>query len=985
MSIRPRAVACLSLFLPFVLPMPIAAQDVVQLEQTESEPLAPPPQALQTGDEETWLYEGSDIPVDREWLFGEMDNGLRYAVRHNGVPPGQVAIRIRIDAGSLHERNKERGFAHFLEHLLFRESKYLGPGEAIPMWQRLGATFGSDTNAETSFTHTVYKLDLPNASPEKVAESFKLLSGMVREPKLTQSNLAAELPIVLAEKRERGGAGERAAEQTRTTLFAGQRLAERLPIGTPETLSGATPETLQEFHRRWYRPENTVISVAGDIDPMLFAGLIEKWFGDWQAEGKHVEAPDFGDPVAPKGAKSSNPVGETAVIVEPDLPRSFTYGVMRPWRPVVDTIEYNEGLLVDAIAQALINRRLEARARAGGEYLYAQVQQDDISRSADATFVSFAPLGGDWQGALDDVRGVIADALKTPPSDEEIAREIAEFDVVFQSSVEQASVQSGAELADNIVEAVDIRETTASPETVLQVFRGMTEKITPARVLEHTRALFDGTVIRGAYLTPDASEAKPATVRTALLKKVTADENARLAASTISFADLPPIGEPGEVVARQPTGLFGIEQIQFANGVKALLWAHGSEPGRVSVNVRFGSGFQAFDAADGPYINLAQGALVGSGIGELGQEEIDRITTGRKMGFDFEVDEGAFVFSAQTRKEDLADQLYLFAAKLDMPRWDPNPVQRNIAAARIAYESYETNPGGVLSRDLEYLLRDKDTRFATPTPQTLAGLTPEGFRETWEPVLAEGPVEVIIFGDFDADAAVADLSRTFGALEPREVDADLEASEIAFPAAQEAPTVLTHRGDPDQAAAVVAWPSGGGVDDLRLSRQLEILTQLFNNRLLEAMRERSGASYAPNVSSNWPTDVDSGGRITAFAQLKPEDVPIFFEEADRIAAELASTPVEADELARVTEPLRQLINRASTANQFWLYQLEGATRDPRLIGLTRSLMADYSRTTPEAMQALAARFLDPAKEYKIAVIPEGQQLSTRRPEVQTGR
>src|SRR3546814_3138331 len=66
----------------------------------------------------------------------------------------------------------------------------------------------------------------------------------------------------------------------------------------------------------------------------------------------------------------SSDLGELAVGVEPDLPRSLTYAVMRPWRPVEDTIVYNEGLLLDAVAQAIINRRLEARARGGGSFLY---------------------------------------------------------------------------------------------------------------------------------------------------------------------------------------------------------------------------------------------------------------------------------------------------------------------------------------------------------------------------------------------------------------------------------------------------------------------------------------------------------------------------------------------------------------------------------------------------------------------------------------
>jgi zinc protease len=191
------------------------------------------------------------------------------------------------------------------------------------------------------------------------------------------------------------------------------------------------------------------------------------------------------------------------------------------------------------------------------------------------------------------------------------------------------------------------------------------------------------------------------------------------------------------------------------------------------------------------------------------------------------------------------------------------------------------------------------------------------------------------------------------------------------------PTVLYHRGDANQAAAVVAWPSGAGVPGLPESRQLQILTDLFNNRLLDEMRERTGASYSPQVGSDWPEDIASGGSISAIATVRPEDVPAFFAATDKIAHELATTPPTADELARVTEPLKQSISRASTGNTFWLWQLEGASTDPRRVNLLRSLMTDYTRTTPQAMQALAAKYLAARPPFRLAVIPQGQQLATR--------
>ncbi|MBO9505526.1 insulinase family protein [Qipengyuania flava] len=964
----PRAIRRLALVLPAVLlvPQPLLAQ----------EPATPSPQHVTPAGGTPWIYEGSDVPRDEEWIFGELPNGLRYAVRKNGVPPDQVSVRVRIDAGSLHEEDSELGYAHLLEHLLFRESRYLGPAEAIPTWQRLGATFGSDTNAETSPTHTVYKLDLPNVNEAKLAESMKLLSGMVRSPVLSDANVKAEVPIVLAEKRERGGPGERAGNASREVLFSGQRLATRTPIGTEETLGTATGDSVSAFYKRWYRPENAVIVAAGDMDPLQLAAEIEKWFGDWQGEGPAVPAPDFGDPVAPAGADPENPVGEVGVVVEPDLPRSFTYAVMRPWRPVQDTVAYNEGLLRDALAQALINRRLESRARAGGSYLYAQVSQDDVSRSADMTFVSFAPLTDDWKTALDDIRGVIADALATPPSQEEIDRELAEFEIVFKSQVEQRRVLPGPRLADDIVNAVDIREAVAAPETVLTVFNSMRETITPELVLDHTRALFTGDVIRASYVTPATGEASAEAIRAALGEDIAADAEARVAAQAISFDDLPAVGEPGEVVAQAPIGVLDIEQVEFANGVKAILWANDAEPGRVAVKVRFGAGYRAIDPEDAVYANLGYAALIGSGIGDLGQEELDVLATGRKFGFDFQTGDGAFSFYAQTREQDLEEQLYLFAAKLAMPGWDPNPVIRAKAAGKLAYESYGANPNGVLQRDLEYLLSDRDARFRTPTPQMFDAATPEGFRETWEPLLKQGPVEVLVFGEFDKAATVDALRRTFGALAPRDAaPADVLERPVAFPEAGET-VVRHHRGDANQAAAVIAWPSGAGVENLRESRRLEVLVSLFNNRLMEAMREHAGASYSPVVRSEWPSDVSSGGRIAALAQLRPEDVPVFFAEAERIAQELASAPVSEDEYNRVVEPLRQYVSRASTGNLFWLYQLEGATQDPRRIPMLRFLLADYTQTPPAELQALAQKYLGSRAGWRLAVIPQGQTLAT---------
>ncbi|MES2300608.1 MAG: insulinase family protein, partial [Pseudomonadota bacterium] len=148
------------------------------------------------------------------------------------------------------------------------------------------------------------KLDIPNATSEKLDETFKLLSGMVTAPIFTDHGVKTEVPIVLAEMRERTSPQSRVLDQTRDLFFKNQLLASRERL------------LVKAFHDKWYRPDNTVIVVAGDADPAALVARIEQWFGGWKVAGKKPVQPDFGKPVAPAGLDPKNPVGEAKVLVD---------------------------------------------------------------------------------------------------------------------------------------------------------------------------------------------------------------------------------------------------------------------------------------------------------------------------------------------------------------------------------------------------------------------------------------------------------------------------------------------------------------------------------------------------------------------------------------------------------------------------------------------------------------------------------------------
>ena len=935
-------------------------------KQPQRAPAAPPPPPTAPAvpvDTRPWLFEGSDIPPDPAWNFGKLPNGLRYAVRRNGVPPGQVSIRVRIDAGSLYEKDDEQGFAHLIEHLSFRASKYVPADQTKQVWQRLGATFGSDSNAQTGFVSTVYKLDLPAITEPNLDESLKIVAGMMTDPVISAAGLSSERPAVMAEQREAPGPQVRYGDALRGVFFAGQPIADRSPIGTIKTLEAATPQSVQAFHDAWYRPERTVVILSGDIDPAIAAELIVKNFAGWQGKGPNPPDPDFGKPDPSKPA--------TGVIAEPAMPAIVASAILRPWKFNADTIEFNQRRLADFVATRIITRRLIDRARTGAAYLEAAVNLDDVSRSVNGTFVNIIPVGNDWDAALKDVRAVIADALKSPPSQAEVDRELAELDSAMKNEVDTSRVEAGSKQADDMVQALDIRETVAGPTTSYDIFVKAREKgyFTPDTVFASTKRIFTGDATRAIVNTKTPDPGAAAKLETALKADVGKSSYTRRVQAAVDMSKLPALGAPATVVSREPLPALEMEKVVFSNGVRLLLYANSGESGRVYVRVRFGNGYAALPANKPTPAWAGDVALMQSGIGSLNQGDLDALTTGRRLGLDFDIGDDAFQLGALTSPADYPDQLRLMASKLAFPNWDPTPITRGKAATLTSYAAYAASPTGVLSRDLEGLLRDGDRRWTTPSEAQVKALTPKAFRKFWEPLLATGPIEVAVFGDVKADEAIAAVAKTFGAL-PQRTTPLLPPQTVRFPAHVATPVVRTHDGPDNQAAAVIAWPTGGGSANIAESRKLDVLAQVFSDRLFDRLRSAAGASYSPYAQSQWPVGLANGGRFLAIGQVAPDNVPLFFKLSREIAAELVATPLADDELKRFIAPMQQRILRSATGNQYWLYQTSGGTYDQRRLDSARAVLSDFARMTPAELQALAAKYLKPEADWTMAVVPK---------------
>jgi zinc protease len=916
------------------------------------------PLFAQTGDR-GWFYRGSDIPPDPAWTFGTLPNGLRYAIRRNALPAGQVSVRVRIDAGSLHEQDNERGWAHFVEHMAFRANHDFADREARHLLERLGVSFGSDSNASTGPTQTVYQLDLPNADRAKLDTGLHYLSEMLDTALFEGAAVDAERKIVLAEKGRRPELSARMQETSWPLFFAGLKIAARDPIGTDATLQGASVAGLRAFYERWYRPDRTTVIVAGDADPKLLEELIAKHFGDWKPSGPAPTEPDYG--------RIATPASSTAALAYRGAPHSASVVWLRPYEKFANTREREKIDMARSLAERIVNRRFEAKARGEAAFVGAGIDEQRRANVADMTSLYVSPRDGKWREALAESFAIVSDALGTPPSQAEIARELQNLHIAATSALEGENTVQSQQRAQQLVTAIDGNSVVASAAATLAMIDEFSKQMTPDYVGAAMRTLFSGEAPRMTLL---SAEPVPAVeVASALRTAVKAAPATRQADRSVTFADLPPLGPEGSEVSRQRIEDMDVTIVRFANGSSLTFKRTDFEKGSVGVALRFGQGVTGL-ASDRPSLQAMASVVGSSGVASLDLDALERLLTGRKMSMSFSVAEDALVMRGQTNGTELADQLRLLATKISFPRWDAPVFARMKTNYLQNYELAFSSAASRGGREFGGFAHRGDKRWAPLEKPAIQALTLGDVQRFFDPVLATGPVDAIVVGDVDLETAVAAMKKSVAALPARAAVAVPAASrQVQAPVPNPAPVTFTHSGDPNQASAVIGWTTFGGIDRVKDRRALSLAANVFQVRLFEELREVEGASYSPSALAISSQNFPDWGIFYAASELRPESVGTFLRIARKIVADLAAKPLPAEEFERAQNPIKSGIERRLKTNSYWLGALEDWTREPALIEQTRNYLADYSSLTPEDVRAAMAAHVADGGDWSMLVLP----------------
>ncbi|GEO00456.1 peptidase M16 [Novosphingobium sediminis] len=918
---------------------------------------------------EHWAFERSDLAPDPAFRFGRLPNGMRYVIRHNATPKGTAEVRLQIDTGSLDERDSERGFAHFVEHMAFNGSTHVPEGEMVKLLEREGLAFGADTNAQTSFEQTMYLLSLPRGEPRLLDTALMLMRETASELSFDPSAVERERGVVLSELRDGQGYALENSKDQMAFLYPQAHYRDRLPIGTVDSLKAATAAALRAFWAREYVPAKATLIVIGDLDADAVEAAIKARFADWPAR-KPAKRPD-------QGRVLVDQQGMSRIHLDPALSERVTVSRHGRWRREPDTEESRRVNLLRQLGYGVINRRMQRLSRLPKPpFRGAGLGTSEVFHIGRTTNLIVDTPDKGWRDGLVAATQVYREALAKGFTEAEVAEQVAGVRSGIENAAASADTRSNDALVGAALLLLRDEKVPTTPASALERFNRHAASFTPAAVLAALRAdaiPLTNPLIRFQGRTAPAG-GEPA-LRAAWEQALRAPLRSQVDVKSGSFG-YTDFGAPGTVASDVTRADLGIRQLRFANGVRLNLKRTDLETDRILVRLALDGG-ELLDTKANPTATEMTSMLPTGGLGKHSIDELQSLLAGQSVSFSINSVGDAFVLGGGTTRRDAELQLQLLAALVSDPGWRTEADELYHQTMTNFFARLDATPASALANTLPGILSAGDPRFTVQSPETYQTLTMARLKADIGDRLAHGAIELTLVGDFDPDAAIPMVARTLGALPAREPDFRpyADARERSF-TPKRGLTVIRHKGAANQAIVRYVWPTTDDSDPVT-SIGLELLQEVTGIEVLDTVREALGKAYSPGASSSLSRVWRGWGTFTVNASVDVADVAATRSAIESTIADLRAKPVDADILARARAPMRERIDSLLKTNAGWLALIDRAQSQPDRLDRFQKARERLDALTAADLQALAKRYLAPDQAVVALVLPEGAPAPAR--------
>jgi zinc protease len=372
---------------------------------------------------------------------------------------------------------------------------------------------------------------------------------------------------------------------------------------------------------------------------------------------------------------------------------------------------------------------------------------------------------------------------------------------------------------------------------------------------------------------------------------------------------------------------------------------------------------------------LASVAFVRGGLVAHDLAEIKRLFSGKKVGINASVSDDALIFSGTTQASDLRDQLSLLCAYLSYPSFRPEALEEFRRSLDPLYNLFRCTASGVLTQSVPRYLTHNDERFGYPEKEVLAQRNFEELSQVLKPILSQGYIEICLVGDLDPATSIEAVAETFGALPTRSPSKERfeTCRELRWPSPGDTAKLFSFESEIPKATLQVYWPTED-IWNLSNNRRLNILSELFKNRLIFEIRQALGESYTPQVDSLSSDTFTDRGAIVATLIVDPQKAPALLDKIVDIGHTLATNEIGEDEFRRALNPILTKIKDYLQTNEYWMANLCNVHEYPIKLRWPTTLLSEYTSIQREEVQALAKKYLPRERAIKITLRPKNAPL-----------
>lgn len=895
------------------------------------------------------------IDNDNTIRKGILPNGMTYYIRHNAQTKGVADFYIAQKVGSILEEKRQRGLAHFLEHMAFNGTKHfpgntLQPG--IVAWcESVGIKFGANLNAYTSVDQTVYNISAAPITREGVIDSCLLiLNDWSHELLLTDKEIDKERGVIEEEWRTRrsGMAMQRLSEQAMPVIYAGTKYSDCMPIGNIDIVRTFPYNDLRDYYSKWYRPDLQAIIVVGDINEDKIEEKIKKLF---------AKIPLPQNPAH----RIYYPIGNNEKMIlytatDKEQPTvNFTLYMKRDVTPKQErnTIQNYADDYKTNILRMAINDRLEELSRTkNAPFISASVRSGNffLASTKDAFELSGVLKEGKVIEAIQLLVGEVERARANGITIDELKRGKAEMLSYAENDYNDRSNRRNGEFVEQCVQNFLEETPIIEPEKELEIVRKLDKTVTIDDVNALAKTIITNQNQVVTMFGPDKNTFKMPTnssIENAILKAQKQHYTPYKTQNTLTERLITKLPKPGSIISER-TYKYGYTEFTLSNGLKVYVRPTNFEPDEVNLKLFSLGGKNIYPDSEMPNLTyLMAGATIG-GVAQYNDLTLEKMLAGKTATVTPFIDNDTRGMAGTSNVKDTKTLLELVYLYFTQPRKDPQAFKNLMEQQQEFLTNAHVNPM-LAYNDTLHKVAYATNRMESMNKEQLKRVNYNRIMHIYKELFANAAnFKLILTGNININKLkpllcqyIATLpsnnaKETIGTYEPKLVDGK---KTYIFHKKQTTPTAIT---------TIVI--KGKMEYNNRNELLMDAIGQLLRIVYTEKVREDKGGTYSVQASGNLQHHPNDEALLRIAFQTDPQKyndlIPIVYKELEKMATE---GPSQQD-LDKVKAYELKVYNQVLRMNNYWEYVLytdlyNGIDVDTDFRYIVENMTCDDIRTT----------------------------------------